>query len=103
MAILLFMMLDKLAAFETMSFLHASNSYQDFHILSYLTNLKTACPCHDLVIDFIFLRRHKGIVSNVIEGTSSISVDLDDGRTKTLELGKHGVRFISQKQKRART
>ncbi|KAM0952023.1 putative [histone H3]-lysine(4) N-trimethyltransferase chromatin regulator PHD family [Dioscorea sansibarensis] len=46
---------------------------------------------------------HKGIVSNVVEGTSSISVDLDDGRTKALELGKQGVRFISQKQKRART
>ncbi|KAH7661756.1 Histone-lysine N-methyltransferase protein [Dioscorea alata] len=46
---------------------------------------------------------HKGMVSNVVEGTSSISVDLDDGRTKTLELGKQGVRFISQKQKRART
>ncbi|KAJ0982666.1 hypothetical protein J5N97_010921 [Dioscorea zingiberensis] len=45
---------------------------------------------------------HKGIVSNVIRGTSSISVDLDDGRTKTLELGKQGVRFVSEKQKRTR-
>ncbi|CAA7395447.1 unnamed protein product [Spirodela intermedia] len=45
---------------------------------------------------------HKGVVSDVIEGTSSLLVRLDDGGTKTLELGKHGIRFISQKHKRTR-
>ncbi|KAJ0966302.1 hypothetical protein J5N97_027440 [Dioscorea zingiberensis] len=43
---------------------------------------------------------HKGVVSSVIEGTPSISIDLDDGRTKTLELGKDTIRLISEKQKR---
>ncbi|XP_015881634.3 uncharacterized protein LOC107417540 isoform X1 [Ziziphus jujuba] len=46
---------------------------------------------------------HKGVVSDLIEGTSTLSVNLDDGRVKTLELGKQGVRFVSQKQKRSRT
>ncbi|XP_022756808.1 uncharacterized protein LOC111304502 isoform X2 [Durio zibethinus] len=43
---------------------------------------------------------HKGAVTNIIEGTSTLSVRLDDGRVKTLELGKQGVRFVLQKQKR---
>nr|XP_010923417.1 uncharacterized protein LOC105046515 isoform X2 [Elaeis guineensis] len=43
---------------------------------------------------------HKGVVSNVLEGTSSLSVRLDDGRSKTLELGRQTVRFISQKHKK---
>lgn len=47
--------------------------------------------------------RHKGVVSDVIEGTSLLSVTLDDGKVKSLELGKQGVRFVSQKQKRSRT
>ncbi|XP_059649120.1 uncharacterized protein LOC132295062 isoform X2 [Cornus florida] len=43
---------------------------------------------------------HKGMVSDVIEGASIVSVALDDGRAKNLELGKQGIRFVSQKQKR---
>ncbi|KAK9283559.1 hypothetical protein L1049_011807 [Liquidambar formosana] len=46
---------------------------------------------------------HKGMVVDVIDGTSTLSVDLDDGRSKTLELGKQGIRFVSQKPKRSRT
>ncbi|XVF73625.1 hypothetical protein PTKIN_Ptkin12aG0217100 [Pterospermum kingtungense] len=45
---------------------------------------------------------HKGAVSDVIKGTSTLSVKLDDGRVKTLELGKQGVRFVLQKQKRSK-
>ncbi|GKV27482.1 hypothetical protein SLEP1_g36654 [Rubroshorea leprosula] len=44
---------------------------------------------------------HKGDVTN-IEGTSTLSVKLDDGRLKTLELGKQSVRFVLQKQKRSK-
>ncbi|KAK8639839.1 hypothetical protein V6N13_138206 [Hibiscus sabdariffa] len=43
---------------------------------------------------------HKGAVTDIVEGTSTLSVRLDDGRVKTLELGKQGVRFVLQKQKR---
>ncbi|GFY90474.1 PHD finger family protein [Actinidia rufa] len=43
---------------------------------------------------------HKGVVKDVIEGTSIVSVTLDDGKHKKLELGKQGIRFVSQKQKR---
>ncbi|KAG8650128.1 hypothetical protein MANES_07G007000v8 [Manihot esculenta] len=46
---------------------------------------------------------HKGAVSNMIEGTSTLSVTLDDGRVKSLELGKQAVRFVPQKQKRSTT
>ncbi|KAM1229348.1 hypothetical protein ACFX15_039077 [Malus domestica] len=46
---------------------------------------------------------HKGVVSDVIEGMSTLSVTLDDGKVKSLELGKQGVRFVSQKHKRPRT
>ncbi|XP_031273749.1 uncharacterized protein LOC116132240 isoform X1 [Pistacia vera] len=46
---------------------------------------------------------HKGVVTDTIEGTSSLSITLDDGRVKTLELGKQGVRFVPQKQKRSKT
>ncbi|XP_021280478.1 uncharacterized protein LOC110413824 isoform X2 [Herrania umbratica] len=45
---------------------------------------------------------HKGAVTDVIEGTSALSVRLDDGRVKSLELGKQGVRFVLQKQKRSK-
>ncbi|OMP04927.1 Zinc finger, PHD-type [Corchorus capsularis] len=45
---------------------------------------------------------HKGAVTDIIEGTSTLSVRLDDGRAKTLELGKQGVRFVLQKQKRSK-
>lgn len=43
---------------------------------------------------------HKGTVTEVCEETSILAVALDDGRAKTLDLGKQGVRFDSQKQKR---
>lgn len=43
-----------------------------------------------------------GVVSDVIGGSPSLSVHLDDGRPVTLELGKQGVRFIDQKQKRTK-
>ncbi|KAJ6315492.1 hypothetical protein OIU78_018880 [Salix suchowensis] len=43
---------------------------------------------------------HKGVVSDIVEGTSLLSITLDDGRVKTLELGKQAVRFVPQKQKR---
>nr|DAD29717.1 TPA_asm: hypothetical protein HUJ06_031185 [Nelumbo nucifera] len=46
---------------------------------------------------------HKGVVTDVTESTSSLTVHLDDGRARTLDLGKQGVRFVSQKQKRSRT
>ncbi|XP_048231583.1 uncharacterized protein LOC8259314 isoform X2 [Ricinus communis] len=45
---------------------------------------------------------HKGVVSDTVEGTSMISVTLDDSRVKTLQLGKQAVRFVPQKQKRSR-
>ncbi|KAJ4833342.1 hypothetical protein Tsubulata_000566 [Turnera subulata] len=46
---------------------------------------------------------HKGVVSDIIEGTSLLSVTLDGGKVKTLELGKQAVRFVPQKQKRSKT
>ncbi|XP_021852386.1 uncharacterized protein [Spinacia oleracea] len=46
---------------------------------------------------------HKGVVSDVIDGTAMLSVDLDDGRAKTVELGKQGIRFVPQKQKRLKS
>lgn len=46
---------------------------------------------------------HKGMVADVVDGTSTLSVVLDDGRQKFVELGKQGVRFVSQKQKRSKT
>ncbi|KAL5543382.1 hypothetical protein UlMin_007166 [Ulmus minor] len=46
---------------------------------------------------------HKGMVTDVIEGSSTLSVTLDDSRVKSVELGKQGVRFVSQKQKRSKT
>lgn len=51
----------------------------------------------------IFSSRHKGMVIDFIEGTSTLIVKFDDGRAKTLELGKQAIRFISQKQKRSKT
>ncbi|CAO2817389.1 unnamed protein product [Amaranthus hypochondriacus] len=44
---------------------------------------------------------HKGVVSDVIEGM--LSIDLDDGRAKSLELGKQGIRFVPQKQKKLKS
>ncbi|MCL7033699.1 hypothetical protein MKW94_019179 [Papaver nudicaule] len=43
---------------------------------------------------------HKGVVTDAIEGTSTITVLLDDGNANTLELEKQRVRFVSHKQKR---
>lgn len=40
----------------------------------------------------------RGMVSDVKDGTSSLSVRLDNGTSKTLELGKQKIRFISQKR-----
>ncbi|KAI4302519.1 hypothetical protein MLD38_038253 [Melastoma candidum] len=45
---------------------------------------------------------HKGVVADVTEGTSTLSVKLDDGRVKKVELGTQGVRFVSKKQKRTK-
>ncbi|XP_043692026.1 uncharacterized protein LOC122642576 [Telopea speciosissima] len=45
---------------------------------------------------------HRGIVTDVVEASSTLAVRLEDGRDKTLELGKQGVRFVSQKQKRSK-
>eukprot|EP00268_Persea_americana_P048871 TRINITY_DN5198_c0_g2_i5.p1 TRINITY_DN5198_c0_g2~~TRINITY_DN5198_c0_g2_i5.p1 ORF type:complete len:839 (-),score=164.74 TRINITY_DN5198_c0_g2_i5:613-3129(-) len=42
---------------------------------------------------------YKGTVFDMIEDMSSMSVHFDDGRSRTMELGKQGVRLISQKQK----
>ncbi|URD79702.1 PHD [Musa troglodytarum] len=42
---------------------------------------------------------HQGVVIDVNQSTSSLSVHLDDGRSTLLELGKQGIRFISQKQR----
>ncbi|XP_039130643.1 uncharacterized protein LOC120267030 isoform X2 [Dioscorea cayenensis subsp. rotundata] len=46
---------------------------------------------------------HKGVASKVIDGASSVSIDLDNGRTETLDLGKDGIRLISKKQKGRRS
>lgn len=46
---------------------------------------------------------HKGEVTDMIQTSSTIVVCLDDGGTRTLELGKQGIRFVSQKQKRSKT
>ncbi|XP_073143653.1 uncharacterized protein [Henckelia pumila] len=42
----------------------------------------------------------RGTVIEVLEGTSTVSIALDDGKPKNFELGKQGIRFVSQKQKR---
>ncbi|XP_059651864.1 uncharacterized protein LOC132299344 [Cornus florida] len=43
---------------------------------------------------------HRGMVTDVIEGTSTLSVALDNGRARNLDLGKQRIRFVPQKQKR---
>ncbi|KAL0890333.1 hypothetical protein Bca101_014316 [Brassica carinata] len=47
----------------------------------------------------------KGVVSEVggDGGASKLMVTLENGKVKTVELGKQGVRFIPQKQKRTKT
>ncbi|XP_022960261.1 uncharacterized protein LOC111461058 [Cucurbita moschata] len=47
----------------------------------------------------------KGVVSDMIDGTSTLSVEvtLDDNRVKTLELGKQGIRLVPLKQKRSKS
>ena len=56
--------------------------------------------CASLTFQFVFFFRHRGTVVEVFEGSSVVSVALDDGKKKNLELGKQGIRFVSQKQKR---
>ncbi|CAN7118540.1 unnamed protein product [Brassica rapa subsp. narinosa] len=50
---------------------------------------------------------YKGVVSEVAGdgdgGASKLTVRLENGEVKTVELGKQGVRFIPQEQKRTRT
>ncbi|CAH9108156.1 unnamed protein product [Cuscuta epithymum] len=43
---------------------------------------------------------HRGKVTEFFEGTSVVAVTLDDGDTQNVELGKQGIRFVPQKQKR---
>ncbi|KAK9074321.1 hypothetical protein SSX86_006919 [Deinandra increscens subsp. villosa] len=43
---------------------------------------------------------HKGVIIEVFEGTSTVSVTLDDGKKSNVDLGKQGIRFYSQKRKR---
>lgn len=43
------------------------------------------------------------MVADVVEGTSTLCVTLDDGRIRFVELGKEGVRFASQKPKRSKS
>lgn len=45
--------------------------------------------------------RPRGTVVDIFEadGVSTVSVALDDGKAKNFELGKQGIRFVSQKQK----
>ncbi|KAK9663887.1 hypothetical protein RND81_14G004400 [Saponaria officinalis] len=45
---------------------------------------------------------HNGVISDV-EGSSLLYIDLDDGRAKTVELGKQGIRIVPQKQKRLKS
>ncbi|KAK6933816.1 hypothetical protein RJ641_036710 [Dillenia turbinata] len=42
---------------------------------------------------------HMGVVTDLVEGTT-LFVELEDGRSKTLELGKQGVHFVSETPKR---
>lgn len=52
----------------------------------------------------IWMNREKGVVSEVGGGgASKLMVTLENGKVKTVELGKQGVRFVPQKQKRTRT
>ncbi|WOL11695.1 hypothetical protein Cni_G20459 [Canna indica] len=44
----------------------------------------------------------QGMVADVNQGTSSLSVHLDNGRSTILELGKQAIRFISKKQRRGK-
>ncbi|KAD3336731.1 hypothetical protein E3N88_32250 [Mikania micrantha] len=42
---------------------------------------------------------HKGTVNEVSEDISNVSVTLDDGNAMKVDLGKQGIRFVSQKQR----
>ncbi|XP_074308421.1 uncharacterized protein LOC141643249 isoform X2 [Silene latifolia] len=46
---------------------------------------------------------HKGIVSDMLEGTSILTIDLDDGRAKRLEIGKQRIRLVQPKQKKLKS
>lgn len=62
--------------------------------------------CNELqfiLFSFPFLSRHKGVVTEVVEGTSKLHVTLDEGRVDICDLKKQGVRFVPHKQKRSKT
>ncbi|KAK9068883.1 hypothetical protein SSX86_012999 [Deinandra increscens subsp. villosa] len=42
---------------------------------------------------------HKGTVVEVSEDVSNVSVTLDDGKAMNVDLGKQGIRFVSQKHR----
>ncbi|XP_015936940.1 uncharacterized protein LOC107462791 [Arachis duranensis] len=46
---------------------------------------------------------HKGVITDIIDGSSNLYVTIDDGRVKILELGKQGIRLVPQEQKRPKT
>ncbi|KAJ1400295.1 Zinc finger, PHD-type [Sesbania bispinosa] len=46
---------------------------------------------------------HKGLVTDIVEGTSKLYVTLDDGKVNILDLRKQGARFVPNKQKRTKT
>jgi hypothetical protein len=52
---------------------------------------------------FSILSRHKGEVTDIVEGTSKLHVTYDDGKVSIVELMKQGVRFVPQKQKRSKS
>lgn len=54
---------------------------------------------YEFDLTFFVLLRHKGTVADLVEGKSKMSINLDDGRSRTVELGKHGVRFVPKKPK----
>ncbi|KAM7275524.1 hypothetical protein ACFE04_017390 [Oxalis oulophora] len=45
---------------------------------------------------------HRGVVTDAVGGASTFSIRLHDGRLTRLTIGKQGVRFVPQKQKRTK-
>jgi hypothetical protein len=48
----------------------------------------------------VHLGRHQGVVANVISGT--LCIQLDNGRSDNLELGKQAIRLIAGSKGRKR-